>query len=173
MTLMGVATLKPVGVTVLDVRVELTGTLRCGANEKGSGDVLAAMASAKGCETAWLAASVAVTVKLKLPLAVGVPESVPVAALRLSPAGRVPAETECAYGGVPPDTTIVCEYTDPMLPSGSVVVTICKGPAVVETNSAEIPPITSRVLTEVPGVLADVWRRQTLCPGNKLPASAV
>jgi hypothetical protein len=38
----------------------------------------------------------------KLPLAVGVPETTPVLALRLSPAGRVPDVIDQTKGAVPP-----------------------------------------------------------------------
>jgi len=45
--------------------------------------------------------SVARMVKVKLPSAVGVPESVPPGA-RVSPAGRLPLETMKVYGLLPP-----------------------------------------------------------------------
>jgi hypothetical protein len=43
-----------------------------------------------------------VAVKLKVPLAVGVPEIRPVLAARLRPAGRLPALIDQVYGVVPP-----------------------------------------------------------------------
>lgn len=43
---------------------------------------------------AGLAASETVAVKVKLPLAVGVPETTPVVEPRVSPAGRAPAVTD-------------------------------------------------------------------------------
>jgi hypothetical protein len=43
-----------------------------------------------------------VTPKEKLPLAVGVPETIPVDAARLSPAGRLPEEIDHVYPAVPP-----------------------------------------------------------------------
>jgi len=46
--------------------------------------------------------SLTVTVKLLVPLAVGVPEIRPVAEARLSPAGRLPLLTDQVYGVVPP-----------------------------------------------------------------------
>ncbi len=50
---------------------------------------------------AGLPASVTVAVKLKVPVAVGVPEMTPVAGARLSPAGRLPVRDH-VYGVVPP-----------------------------------------------------------------------
>ena len=47
------------------------------------------------------ALSVALTVKLAVPAVVGVPEMVPLA-LRFSPAGSEPVDTDQVYGGVPP-----------------------------------------------------------------------
>ena len=42
-------------------------------------------------------------------LAVGVPERTPLAAFRVSPAGKVPAETVQVYGVVPPTAVNVLE----------------------------------------------------------------
>jgi hypothetical protein len=50
----------------------------------------------------WLSESFAVTVKLKVPLAVGVPERMPVADARVRPAGRLPEVTDQVYAGTPP-----------------------------------------------------------------------
>ena len=47
------------------------------------------------------ALSVALTVKLEVPAVVGVPEMVPLA-LRFSPAGSEPVDTDQVYGGEPP-----------------------------------------------------------------------
>jgi hypothetical protein len=46
--------------------------------------------------------SATVAVKLKVPLAEGVPEIRPVLAARLSPAGRLPEVIDQVYGVVPP-----------------------------------------------------------------------
>jgi hypothetical protein len=46
--------------------------------------------------------SATVAVKLKVPLAEGVPEIRPVLAARLSPAGRLPEVIDHVYGVVPP-----------------------------------------------------------------------
>ncbi len=53
------------------------------------------------------APSVTVTVKLKLPPAVGVPLRAPLLA-RLTPAGRLPLVTAKLYGAVPPLAPMVC-----------------------------------------------------------------
>ncbi len=58
---------------------------------------------------AWVAVralleSTTVTVKLKVPAAVGVPVIAPVEGASVSPGGRVPAETDQVNGAVPPST---------------------------------------------------------------------
>ena len=47
-------------------------------------------------------ASVTLTVKLLVPVPVGVPEITPVLEASASPAGKVPAEMDQVYGVVPP-----------------------------------------------------------------------
>ena len=47
-------------------------------------------------------ASVTCTVKLAVPVAVGVPEMVPVVDASVSPAGKLPERIDHAYGVVPP-----------------------------------------------------------------------
>src|SRR5262245_32850537 len=51
--------------------------------------------------TCWVPA-VTVTVKVEVPVAVGVPEIWPVAAAGVGPAGSVPLAIDQVYGGVPP-----------------------------------------------------------------------
>ena len=51
---------------------------------------------------AGLDASATVAVTLKVPVTVGVPETRPVVAPRLSPAGRLPAVMDQLYGVMPP-----------------------------------------------------------------------
>ena len=53
--------------------------------------------------------SVARTVKLDVPYAVGVPLTTPVAALSERPAGRLPALSDHAIGVAPPEEASVCE----------------------------------------------------------------
>jgi len=72
--------------------------------------------------TGCAAASVAVTVTLKVPPAVGVPLKTPVAALIERPAGRPLAAQ--VYGPVPPAACTVAEYADVVDPPGRDVVAI-------------------------------------------------
>ena len=84
----------------------------------------------------------AVTVKVKVPDSVGVPEITPVEALMLRPAGRVPEVTAHVIGAVP-DAVRVCEYSASILPSGRLDVDI-----VGLTPAAAI--VTVKVLEAVP-----------------------
>ena len=70
--------------------------------------------------------SVAFTVKLKEPEAVGVPEIVP-AEDRVTPAGNAPARMLQLYGVVPPLAASVVEYAVPTCPDGTDTVLICTG----------------------------------------------
>jgi hypothetical protein len=58
---------------------------------------------------AGLLLSFTVAVKLEVPVAVGVPEMVPVVAARLSPAGRLPELIDHVYEGFPPAAVIGAE----------------------------------------------------------------
>jgi hypothetical protein len=49
-------------------------------------------------------------VKVEVPAASGVPESVPLAGFKVSQMGRVPVEADQVKGGVPPVTDSVCKY---------------------------------------------------------------
>jgi hypothetical protein len=53
--------------------------------------------------------SVTVAVKFEVPVAVGVPEMVPLVAARVSPAGRLPEVMDHVYAGVPPVADIEAE----------------------------------------------------------------
>ena len=64
-------------------------------------DTPAAMVMLVAWVAVWPLASVTLTVKLEVPVAVGVPVRFP-SALRLMPAGRLPLLTDQAYGLVPP-----------------------------------------------------------------------
>lgn len=64
--------------------------------------VVTAIDSETDLVCAGFSASVTVAVKLAVPLAVGVPEMIPVAGTRVSPAGRLPVVIAQAYGPVPP-----------------------------------------------------------------------
>lgn len=58
---------------------------------------------------AGLPASLTATVKMPVPVAVGVPEIRPVDEDRLSPAGRLPLEIDQVYGVVPPIACVMFE----------------------------------------------------------------
>ncbi len=64
-------------------------------------------------------ASVALTVKLNVPLAVGVPASAP-APDRFSPFGSAPSVRAKPWGAVPPVAASVWLYAAPCVPAGSV-----------------------------------------------------
>src|SRR5579883_669570 len=64
-------------------------------------------------------ASVALTPKLKLPAAVGVPLNWPLAASRLKPPGSAPLATDHFTGGVAPEVPKENEYATPTMPLGS------------------------------------------------------
>lgn len=62
-----------------------------------------------------------------VPADVGVPLSAPVEVLSVTPAGRLPAETDHVYGVRPPEAARGCEYPVPVIASGNVVVEIDNG----------------------------------------------
>lgn len=64
-----------------------------------------------------LPASVAMTVQLNEPPAVGVPLRTP-ADDSVTPAGSEPATTAKVYGAIPPLAVTVCEYALPTPPTG-------------------------------------------------------
>ena len=71
--------------------------------------------------------SFTVAVKLEVPVAVGVPEMVPVVAARLSPAGRLPELIDHVYDGLPPVAVIGAEYATPSVPEGNAPVVMISG----------------------------------------------
>ena len=62
------------------------------------------------------------TVKLAVPLAVGVPLICPVEAVNVSPGGKLPLVIDQEYGAVPPVALKVAEYGKPATPLGKEVV---------------------------------------------------
>jgi hypothetical protein len=72
------------------------------------------------------AAFEAVTVKLYVPVVVGVPEITPVVVLRDRPAGNSPSDTLHVMGSVPVAAR-VCLYDVPTVPPGNDVVVILGG----------------------------------------------
>ena len=78
--------------------------------------------------------SVALTVKVELPPATGVPEIVP-AALRLRPVGSEPEASAHVYVGVPPVAVSDCEYGAVARALGSVVVLMLRAAPTVIVNA--------------------------------------
>ena len=78
--------------------MDAVGTGRCGAF----------MPDVRAAVTVWDALSVARTVKVLDPAAVGVPETVPPVE-SVNPAGSVPLASAHVYGGVPPDAASAWE----------------------------------------------------------------
>jgi hypothetical protein len=56
---------------------------------------------------------------VKVPAAVGVPESTPVLELRVTPVGRLPEEMDQVIGATPPVTLNESEYGFPITPLGN------------------------------------------------------
>ena len=69
---------------------------------EGAGIAVAVTAILSDFVAAMELASVTRTVKLLVPVPVGVPEIIPVPGASVSPAGRVPDAMDQVYGGVPP-----------------------------------------------------------------------
>ena len=78
--------------------------------------------------------SVALTEKVALPPATGVPEIVP-AALRLRPVGSDPETSAHVYAGVPPVAVSDCEYGAVARALGSVVVLMLRAAPTVIVNA--------------------------------------
>jgi len=100
--------------------------------------------------------SVALTVNVLVPAAVGVPESTP-AELNARPAGRVPALTVQAYGDVPPLAAKVKLYAAPTVPAvnGEVVeMTSVAGGGGVEPPP---PPHPARTIKNVPATTINLF----------------
>src|SRR5512134_3616853 len=119
------------------------------------------------------------TVKLDVPTVVGVPLIVPPVD-RLSPAGRLPAETDQLYGVVPPVAARVWLYAVPTVPPGRLVVELvgatCAAATAMERARVEerpLLPVTWTVKLDVPtvvGVPLIVPPVDRLSPAGRLPA---
>lgn len=91
------------------------------------------------------ALSVACTVKLKVPGAVGVPPIRPVLLPRDRPLGSVPWVTRNVTGGTPPVTEMVCVYAVPALPPANDNVVSANGLAAtaIENVCEAVAPAAS------------------------------
>lgn len=76
---------------------------------------------------AGLLLSLIATLKLEVPVPVGVPEMIPVEAPSAKPAGKLPEAIDHVYAGVPPLACNCVEYAVPVVPEGSEVVAIARG----------------------------------------------
>ena len=74
--------------------------------------------------------------KFEVCAVVGVPEMTPVDEARLKPVGSEPLRTLHVYGVTPPVAASVCEYGEPTVPPGSVVVVIWRSAALTTMESA-------------------------------------
>jgi hypothetical protein len=87
--------------------------------------IVIALTTIDNCSVAVIAGadeSATEIVKVDVPVAVGVPEITPVAAFRVRPAGRVPAEIDHVYGIEPPVAARVWLYATPTVAEGSEAV---------------------------------------------------
>ena len=82
------------------------------------------------CVCTGLPLSCTLTVNVDVVPLVGVPEISPVEA-RVSPAGRLPADIDQTYPGVPPVAASVAEYVDPVVAEGRDAAEICSCVAVI------------------------------------------
>jgi len=82
--------------------------------------------------------SLTIAPKAKTPLAVGVPEITPVAALRVRPPGRAPEDTDQVKAGVPPLADRELVYAVPTLPEASEGLIVNAGGAITIENGDEL-----------------------------------
>src|SRR5579864_6600678 len=85
------------------------------------------MTRLRACVAATELASVTRTVKLLVPVAVGVPEITPVPAASDNPAGKVPEAMDQLYGVVPLVAVSVVLYAEFCVPPGKDIVVIVGG----------------------------------------------
>jgi hypothetical protein len=77
-----------------------------------------------------------------------VPEIIPVDAPRDNPGGRVPADIDQMYEGVPPPTVRVLLYANPISPLGTeAVVMVSTAFMVIDRTFVADPPTLSVTLT--------------------------
>ena len=111
--------------------------------------------------------STTVTVKLKVPAAVGVPVIAPVEGASVRPGGRVPPETDQVNGGVPPSTVkMSAEYAVHSVPGGSGVHDIWTAPTMFLFGCQPLKVLQINVTfvdTCVEAPEAVQWRRDRSC----------
>ena len=115
----------------------------------------AAMAMVNTLVLVTLWASETWTVKVDVPLAVGVPEIVPVAPSKMIPAGGAPFVIDHVYGNVPPvAASVTVVYTTPTVPLGRVGAVVMVGPGVMVNEKAcvaEPPPLSVTFAVKLKG----------------------
>src|SRR5471030_2180035 len=125
--------------------------------------------------------AVALTVKVKLPLADGVPERTP-AVDRLSPPGRLPLDTVKVYGLLPPLAVMVWLYAATVDPFGSVVgLRVIVGQVVTLTVYDRVPvqpllAVALSVKVELPAVVGVPERTPAVVrvsPAGRVPLDTV
>ena len=89
-----------------------------------------------------------------MPVAVGVPERTPVAALKVRPGGTVPAERLSCSGVVPPEAAKVVVYGTPTTPAGGVPVITGSGLTVMVTLLLTLVPGSVAVSTTFMGAVS-------------------
>ena len=110
--------------------------------------------------TGGTAASVADTVNVNTPATVGVPDTDPVTASRVNPAGNSPVTAHVIGDDPPDDSNTVSAYTALTVPSGSDTVEIANGStgaSITVTWTVEVPDrpsssTTVRVAVNSPAV---------------------
>jgi hypothetical protein len=108
-------------------------------------------------------ASVAVTVKVNVPLPVGVPLIFPVAGSTVSPTGSAPSVTANVIGVFPPETFRASEYGVPVVPINPDV-------GAVIAAAATIGPLAGDMSVMVPALLVAVVFKRTYLPTSNAPA---
>src|SRR5262249_5931635 len=103
--------------------------------------------------TFW-APAVTRTVKLEVPIAVGVPEIAPVPGVSVSPAGSVPLASDQVYGGVPPLAATVALDGWVTAPPGGAGGGTVRAPAATVTPVLPLTAPSVAVIVVVPGPTA-------------------
>jgi hypothetical protein len=108
------------------------------------------------------------TVKLAVPVVVGLPEISSVEGGRVRPSGREPPDNDQVRGAMPPLAASMAEYEEPTVPSGSeeVVIDTLTVPeakvidrSLVAVSGGVVESVTLTVKLAVPG--GAVWLRST------------
>lgn len=128
----------------------------------------------KEAVAATLYASTARTVKVEVPVAVGVPEITPVDVFKVNPAGSDPTEIDQVTGATPPEVCTVAEYDLFIVDDGNDAVAIASTPlTVMLSDFVAVPPSASVAVTVKVDVPAVVGVPEMVAPDNVRPAGNV